>query len=204
MPINFNLEKYHNNYEVYIETGFFEGGSVQTALDLDFREVHSCDINSQFIIKGTKKFQQQIEQNRLFLYLQKSTDALKEILKGLNEPAVFFLDAHDLKYVGTYDHEFSIEDGCPIHEELKIIGDHHIKEHTIIVDDLRMFGYQKKPNTWAFNSGATLRTIVNKIRQINPDYKFDLEEGVLQHVQIAGKTMWRDVLIAYLPKEETK
>ncbi len=208
MPINFDLTPYHNNYEVYIETGFYEGASTQSALDLGFREVHSCDINPLFITKGTKKFQKQIEQNRLFLYLQKSTDALKEILENLNEPAIFFLDAHGINYEGhTNNQDFSIEDGCPILEELKTIGAHHIKEHTILVDDLRMFAYQK--NTWASHSNIKIRTIVEQIRRINSDYKFGLGEGIAQSVQYPKKEgryhdLWRDVLIAYMPKEETK
>ena len=202
MPINFDLTPYRNNCEVYIETGFFEGASTQSALDLDFREVHSCDINSQFIIKGTKKFQKEIQQNKLFLRFQKSTDALKEILENLNEPAVFFLDAHDINYKGTQTEDFSIEDGCPVLEELKIIGTHHIKEHTIIIDDLRMFDFQKNLGTWSAHSNVNIRTIVEHIRQINKHYKFDLGQGV-DVGYVNGKT-WADVLIAYMPKEETK
>ena len=71
MTINFDLTPYHNNYEVYIETGFFEGASSQFALDLDFREVHSCDINLLFITKGVKKFQKEIKQIDYFYVFKK-------------------------------------------------------------------------------------------------------------------------------------
>ena len=72
--------------------------------------------------------------------------------------------------------------------ELDLIKNHKIKNHTIIIDDIRMFSYGCTPGTWAYNKNITPRHLYNKLKEINKDYHITLEDGVCE----------RDVMIAYI------
>jgi len=65
-------------------------------------------------------------------------------------------------------------------QELKIIKNHPIKTHTILIDDLRCWNVKK--------IGFNTETLKQAILEINPKYKFELEEG---HVE-------KDILAAYI------
>jgi endo-1,4-beta-mannosidase len=90
---------------------------------------------------------------------------LGETIQGFNVPITFFLDAHPCgdAYFGegnplvrTYQGHSSIE------AELDQIARHHIKRHTIMIDDWKVFGSSK---------------IIEKIREINRDYNIEYREG---------------------------
>ena len=60
--------------------------------------------------------------------------ALPRILDELNEPCLFWLDAH---YSGGFTGKGRLE--TPIINELNAIFEHHIKTHVVLIDDARCF-----------------------------------------------------------------
>lgn len=70
----------------------------------------------------------------------------------------------------------------PILQELEAIKNHPIKNHTILIDDVRMFG------TRDFD-GVTLDQITDKLREINPNYSIFFEKGYQAN----------DILVACIP-----
>lgn len=188
MPINFNIKEYSKNKKIYIETGFYYGESALKAFDSGFEQVYSCDINEKFVENGKKIFADKIAKNEFFIFHGRSTDILKTILENLEHEAVFFLDAHDLNYEDTKKEEWDIKDECPIIEELDLIKNHKIKNHTIIVDDLRMFGYGCAPGTWAYKKNINPKKIYNKLKEINENYNFAIEDGICE----------KDILVAFI------
>ena len=183
MPINFNLEKYKN--DVYIETGLFHGESLEKALSSGFKVCHSIEINPLYYNRGLEKFNTSNYQNISVIHLGSTLDILPKILEELDVTATFFLDAHDLTYPGIPD--YPEEHSSPILKELLYIANHKIKDHTIIIDDLRMF---EERSGWASNSDFSIEDIVTFLKKVNPNYEIIFESGYREN----------DVLVA-LPKK---
>lgn len=189
MPIRFNLEKYVN--DVYIETGFYLGESVLNAKNFGFKELHSIEINEPFAINGINKIKELGLENKIKIHIGTSRKILKDLISKIDSKITFYLDAHDLGYEGTKMFEFESVDNCPVIEELNIIKEHKIKEHTIIIDDIRIFDgtdNNNVPYSWAKETGINSQVIKQKILEINPNYKFKFDNGVIND----------DVLIAYI------
>jgi hypothetical protein len=95
----------------------------------------------------------------------------------IDAPATFWLDGH---YSGAGTAKGKTN--TPLLQELDHIGSHHIKTHTILIDDVRQFGTQEM-------DFITLDEVVEKVRSINPNYKFLFEDGFIPN----------DVLVAVVP-----
>lgn len=100
----------------------------------------------------------------VLLHLKSSTTMLDDI-KDINEPITFWLDGHWSFGKTSYKEMY-----CPVLLELNAIERHHIKTHTILVDDVRLFG------TSEFNF-ISLSTVKETILRINPKYKFSFADG---------------------------
>jgi hypothetical protein len=143
------FRKYKGNTNIFVETGTHYGDSVQDALRLDFKKAFSVEINPACVNYCFKKFEKEIADGTVHLFLGDSRDVFPLILKEVNEQAMFWLDAHQ-------DASFTI------FEELAFINTHSIRNHTIIIDDIPLY----------FNeNGKTI--LKNTISQINQNYKFD-------------------------------
>ena len=169
MPIHFNLDKYPA--DTYIETGLgqLDGpGSIGKALNGAFNSLHSIEIAKPLYKKGLKTLKEEISSGRLHIHHGDSINILPLILKKISHPCVFFLDSH-----GGYGGGSGVgEKPCPIMEELDIIAAHSIKDHIILIDDLRIL------NANAFNTnGINEEKIRKKILSINSSYTFSYEDG---------------------------
>ena len=106
--------------------------------------------------------------NRLQLYNGDSSHTLRKVLASIKERCCFWLDAHSgaQKYArGKVD--------VPLFEELWAIGEHHIKNHIIAIDDAHLFGKIQKNKTGHVicdYSEVTLEKVTEKIKEINPKY----------------------------------
>jgi len=118
--------------QVFIETGSHRGDGIQAALDAGFKCVYSTEINPidfgwcscRFEKFGTK----------VHLFNSDSRQFLRDLLPQVTTRCTFWLDAHACGSGGG-----DVED-CPLLEELALIAMHEIKEHTILIDDVRLFG----------------------------------------------------------------
>jgi hypothetical protein len=78
------------------------------------------------------------------------------LLPGVTTRCTFWLDAHECGS-GAGDAK-----DCPLLEELSLIAMHEIKEHTILIDDVRLFGTDSFPS---------VDQVIGIIKAINPVYK---------------------------------
>jgi hypothetical protein len=174
MPVIFDFNKYYN--PVYIETGLFKGESLNKAINCDFKKLYSIDINPEFINDGLKNFRNYIDENKVEILLGNSIDVLKKLLPTINEKITFYLDAHDLTYKGINGNLYDKKYECPILEEIDVISNHHIKEHIIIIDDIKMM--INGGVGWGEGYGITLDLLKNKILTINEKYNFEIINGI--------------------------
>jgi hypothetical protein len=106
-----------------------------------------------------------------------SFKVLPEILSVIDEPVTFWLDGHH-SCEDTALGEF----WAPLIQELDVIKNHHIKTHTIMIDDMRCW---ELPNPV---HGFYKVDIFNKLKEINFDYQLSYEDGVEKN----------DILVAHL------
>lgn len=151
----------HRN-PVFVETGTHFGDGVLNALVSGFEEIHSIELSPKYFFHAKERFQKQPQIN---IHLGDSGKILYEVIKDIDQPITFWLDAQfsgwDMAYGGKL---------TPILDELEQIKKHHIKNHTLLIDDVRQFG------TWYFD-GITKEQIIEKIYEINPNYSISYTDG---------------------------
>jgi hypothetical protein len=97
---------------------------------------------------------------------------IQKILDEIDEPVTFWLDAH---YQGGQQPG---DTRAPIKDELKIIKNHHIKTHMIMIDDVRLFQ----------SYGTSVNEVTKLMLDINPDYTIERKLGIKEG----------DVIVAYI------
>lgn len=160
-----NFLPYTNN-KVFIETGSYGGDGIVAALKAGFRDIHSIELSDFYYGLCTERY----TQSNVHLYHGDTVDVLPEILKDIDEPCTFWLDAHWCD-PNTAKGKYPI----PLAQELKIINNHRIKTHTILIDDCRLI--RDKHSEWKVDFPYTLKELENAIMEINPYYKITYIDG---------------------------
>jgi hypothetical protein len=165
------FSKYPNKY--FIETGTYYGSAIRIALESGFKKIYSIEL-SPFYYKHTKaKFK---DQQNVQIIQGDSAKILGSVIDKIQGRITFWLDA---QYSGR-----KAEKGdtmSPLMQELSAIGQHPIKRHTIMIDDVRLLGTDKF-------DGITLNQVIQKIMSINPEYQIVFEDGYEEE----------DILVAYI------
>jgi len=133
---------------VFVETGTQTGSGVNCALTSGFEEIYSIELDKENYDRAVEAFK---DNPKVHLFLGDSNTKLVEVLKLINEPVTFWLDAHSTEY-------------SPILEELEAIKNHHIKNHIIMIDDCRNFQH--------YYGKMGLFEVIKRVQQINLNYKF--------------------------------
>ena len=154
-----HLDKYPNY--VFVETGTFLGDGVQDALNCDFKKIYSFEVGADLVKSVKARFQK----NENVQIIQDTSANMYQYIKDIGLPITFWLDAHWSQGITSYQDVY-----CPILKELDAISQHSVKTHTILIDDIRLFG------TWEFNH-ITLEQVKEKVLEINKDYKFEFLDG---------------------------
>lgn len=166
------LQKYKNPY--FLETGTANADCVRLALEVGFEKVYSIEIDETLQNENVKNYQPLIDLGKVSLILGDSLLVMNSLVPDLDKPTTFWLDAHvDFGPNGIKK--------CPLYEELDAIKTNPIKNHTILIDDVRVFG-----SHWG--EGIKLETLKTKLQEINPNYKFKFEDGYVQN----------DILVAFI------
>lgn len=169
------FQKYPN--PIFIETGSQYGDGIQMALDAGFKTIYSIELGVDLYSHCIERFK---GVSNVHLYKGDSSLVLPELLKDIKELATFWLDSHYCG-IGTAIGNFN----SPIMEELEAIKNHPIKNHIIMIDDLR--GWYK--DTYGFDT----LDLMKKIKEINPNYTFILEDGYDYNLEIVYSN---DILVA--------
>lgn len=166
------ISKYKN--DIFIETGTSQGAGVALALKAGFSKIYSIELDSSLQGKNISYFSKEISENIVELIIGDSLNELINLIPKIDKRITFWLDAH-------VDGGPSGIKKCPLYEELISINDSPIKNHTILIDDMRMLGHH-------WGEGIYITEIKNKILEINPKYKFKFENGFEKD----------DILVAYI------
>lgn len=134
----FNENK--GNHNTFIETGTHTGGGINIALSCGFKKLYSVEINPEFYNFSKERWKNRSE---VSLYLGDSKSEFPNILSQINEPSMFWLDAH-------------ISDGNSTYIELDYLKNHSIKNHTILIDDISLY--------------FDRQNIIEELIKINPNY----------------------------------
>lgn len=162
---------------VFVETGSYVGDGVACALEAGFNRIYSIELADKYYKHCTARFS---GDQRVTIVKGDSGIMLYEAIKDIDCKMTFWLDGHH-----------SCGDtalGCawsPLMQELDLIGKHHIKSHTIMVDD--MFCWLKDNPVIGFG----INEIQEKLLSINPGYQFEYQEGYWE-----GKYCEKYILIA--------
>lgn len=124
----------HFGLDVLVETGTFLGTMV-AAMAPYFREVHSVELADALYRRAVRRFR---GAPNVRLHHGDSGSALGRIVRGLDGPALFWLDGH---YSGGATARTDVQ--TPILAELEtILGDNPDPaafQHVVLVDDARLF-----------------------------------------------------------------
>jgi len=163
------FRKYPNKY--FVETGTYVGDGIQNALQAQFREIYSIELSPYHYQCSSDRFH---GCPNVHLFLGNSASMLSQVLNQIDAPATFWLDSNY-----SSGNTARGETNTPILQELEAIALHPIKTHTILIDDVRLFG------SIEFDF-IELEEITAKIFEINPNYRISFEDGYVM----------RDVLVA--------
>jgi len=192
MPFIDALLEYKN--DVFVETGTFQGDTVEKVANNHAHNpsrIISLELSDVFVERCRTRFQQNPS---VEIYRANSKYDLFGIIQYIDQPITFWLDSH---WSGTPNVGIDTECICPILYELDQIGQHSIRTHTIMIDDIRLMNGDSGRFSSMFSRSATqssfpvtLNQIVTKIYEINPDYKLKFYDD---------HTATNDVLVAYIP-----
>jgi hypothetical protein len=143
----------NNLNPVFFETGTNVGQGVISAINAGFKKIISIEIVPDFIEIVKSKFLNVEEYSDINFnfHLGDSKTLLPEIIKNIDERVTFWLDGHEFHKI-------------PLIDELLAIKNHKIRDHIIMIDDVRMFNSPDWDNIGHEN-------IVKLIMEINSDYK---------------------------------
>lgn len=116
--------------DILIETGTYTGNMVSSMKDI-FGQIFSIELDDNICQKAKRRF---TEYSYIHIIQRDSSQVLPKILSSVDQPCLFWLDAH-------YSGGITVKDNLdtPIMSELKHIFSHPIKDHVILIDDARMF-----------------------------------------------------------------
>lgn len=161
---HFIFKKYKSDIKTFVETGTFTGGGIMKALECGYENIYSCDINPDRVTAAKEMYKDHVN---IHIETNTSPVAIENFLKEIDERCVFWLDGHsmpnDMANESRGFGDDTVREGfppCPLVDEIKVISQHHIKDHVILIDDIQCFG------TWMFE-GLTFDEIRKQIEEIN-------------------------------------
>lgn len=162
MPSSLGLFKKYTS-DIFFETGSFMGDGIQYALEAGFKKIYSMELSDKYFNHCTERFRN----NKAVTVIKGDSGLdLYDAIKDIDSPITFWLDGHHSCGDTALGSAWS-----PLMLELNLIGKHHIKSHTIMIDD--MFCWEKDNPVIGFG----IKEIQEKLLSINPDYIFEYQAG---------------------------
>ena len=126
------VKQFAKKYKIktFIETGTFRGDMID-AVKTTFNNINSIELDKTLYKNAKRKFR---SEPNIKIFEGDSTTILPDILNGINETCLFWLDAHFSGIMCGIKTSRG-EKETPILEELITIANHIIKNHVILIDD---------------------------------------------------------------------
>ncbi|MSU54302.1 MAG: hypothetical protein EXS48_00480 [Candidatus Staskawiczbacteria bacterium] len=115
---------------IFIETGTYNGGTTSRVLR-EFKTIHTIELSEKWYQNALKEFG---KYKNVICHHGDSATVLKELLPTINEPVVFYLDAHHSGGTTAMG-----QDQNPLLRELPLIGARNFQD-VIYIDDLAQIG----------------------------------------------------------------
>jgi hypothetical protein len=159
------IREYGNTsgYKIFVETGTYYGDMIFAQLNW-FKELYSIELSDYYYEKAVQRFR---KYNNVHLIQGDSSKMLREVLKDISEPAIFWLDGH---YSGGKTAIGNKE--CPIYDELNAIIDHGAYHHILLIDDARCFN--------GTNDYPTIEAISRFLSQRGVDFSIDIKYDIIR------------------------
>jgi hypothetical protein len=122
------------NLKILVETGTYHGNMVE-AMKMYFDKIYSIELSYHLYNRNVRRFKGIAS---IVLIQGDSGKEIEKIIRKLNQPALFWLDAH---YSGGSTARGKRD--TPIYEELSHILNATNIEHVILIDDARCFGTER-------------------------------------------------------------
>jgi len=151
-----------NGINIFVETGTAGGATVEYVSKL-FDKIISIEVYEPLARAAQKKF---ARFDHIKIMYGDSGDVLPDILEGIKEPVLFWLDGH---YSGEGTGKGVSE--TPITKELVAIFHHPIKNHIILIDDSRCFD--------GTNDYPKIEELKDFIKQENPNFNIEIKNDII-------------------------
>lgn len=159
-------ERDKNDFNILIETGTYLGDMVEVQKRF-FKKIYSIELGEELFINAVKRFE---EDKNVEILLGDSGIILNDLMPKINEPAIFWLDGHFSAGITAKGQK-----ECPIFEELTAIFAVPKFNHTILIDDARLFS--------GFNDYPSVEELREFIKSKIQDFTFTIKDDIIRIVQ---------------------
>lgn len=173
--------------DVFVETGTFQGDTVHLIANNDICRpscIISIELSEIFFINCKKRFE---SNQNIHIYNGNSKYDLYDRIKDVQTKITFWLDSHWSGIPNVGCAQITV---CPILEELEQIKNHNLKNHTIMIDDIRLMN--NSTNT-CYGFPVNINQIVTKLYEINNNY-------IIKYFN--DYTSENDILVAYIEEKQ--
>lgn len=160
------IQEYQEKYShsILVETGTYKGAMIE-AQKKRFRKIYSIELGKELFDKATERFK---NNRNVTIVHGDSGKILSQILQGINEPAIFWLDGHYSDGITARG-----EKDCPIFEEIDAIFNTAEYNHVLLVDDARRFtGVGDYP---------TIDQLTEYVLGKNKKYKVEVKHDIIRY-----------------------
>ena len=147
-----------------VETGTYHGEMVHAALG-HFDRIYSIELNPEWAAFAHRRFARHPE---VHIVEGSSQQKVPEVLAGINEPSLFWLDA---AYYGSGAQGGNI---TRLLAELQAILSHHVRGHVVLMDDARTF------TGTGVDGAMTAAQLAAKIEREFPGRKVVIERDIFR------------------------
>jgi hypothetical protein len=152
------------NCSTFIETGTYLGDTVE-AMKTKFKKVISIELGMDLYINAKERF---LNVKNVEIFQGDSGKVLPQIVLGLKDPAIFWLDGHYSAGITAKGDKI-----CPILEELDAIFDNSNLNHVLLIDDARDFvGEGDYP---------TIERLTDYIKSKNERYNVQVKHDIIRY-----------------------
>lgn len=149
--------------KILVETGTYYGDTIEAMKHL-FERLYSIELSKELYEQATRRFQRD---KHIELIYGDSGIELGNVLKRLQQPALFWLDGH---YSGGITGKGG--KNTPIYAELEYILNCQEKKHVMLIDDARCFG--------TLPDYPSIEELTHFIQTKRPDLNIDVEDDIIR------------------------